>query len=46
VPPVGRILKVLVALVAGLVYVWAAAVRAIPRVRRRKAERRARRPPV
>lgn len=31
------------AMVAALVYVWIAAVRAVPRVRRRKAEARARR---
>jgi hypothetical protein len=41
VPPVGRILKLLAALVAAAVYVWAAAVRATPRVKRRKARRRA-----
>ena len=36
-PPVVRILKLLGALVAFVVYVWAAAVRALPHVRRRKA---------
>jgi hypothetical protein len=40
VPPVGRILKLLAALLAGLVYVWGAAVRATPEVKRRKAARR------
>jgi hypothetical protein len=36
VPPIGRILKALAALAAGLLYVWVAAVRAVPRIRRRK----------
>ena len=39
-PPVGRILKLLAALLAALVYVWGAAVRATPEVKRRKAARR------
>ena len=41
VPPVKRILTVAAALVGALVYVWVAAVRAVPRVKRRKAARRA-----
>ena len=36
-----RILAALVAVVAAVGYVWVAAVRAIPGVRRRKAEARA-----
>ena len=36
---VSRILKALGAVVAALVYVWFAAVRAIPRVKARKAAR-------
>lgn len=39
-PPVVRILKLVGALAALLVYVWAAAVRALPRVKRRKRIRR------
>ena len=38
---VRRILKALAALVAFAVYVWVAAVRALPEVKRRKALRRA-----
>jgi hypothetical protein len=38
-----RIALALVAAVAALVYVWVAAVRAVPGVRHRKAEARARR---
>jgi hypothetical protein len=38
---VRRILKVLAAAVAFAVYVWVAAVRALPEVKRRKARRRA-----
>jgi hypothetical protein len=38
-----RILLGLTAAAAGIVYVWVAAVRAVPGVRRRKAEARARR---
>jgi len=38
---VKRIAVALGATVAGLVYVWFAAVRAVPEVRRRKAARRA-----
>jgi hypothetical protein len=41
VPPVKRILAVAAALVGALLYVWVAAVRAVPRVKRRKAARRA-----
>jgi hypothetical protein len=40
---VKRILLALVAAAAAMVYVWVAAVRAVPGVRRRKAEARARR---
>ena len=36
-----RVLAALVAVVAAIGYVWVAAVRAIPGVRRRKAEARA-----
>ena len=42
-PPVKRILALLGALVAAVLYVWFAAVRALPAVRRRKAALRARR---
>ena len=38
-----RVAFALAALVAALTYVWIAAVRAVPGVRRRKAEARARR---
>jgi hypothetical protein len=38
-----RILLALAAVVSGFVYVWVAAVRAVPDVRRRKAEARRRR---
>ncbi len=38
-----RILLALAAVISGLVYVWVAAVRAVPGVRRRKAEARRRR---
>jgi hypothetical protein len=38
-----RILKLVGAALAFAVYVWFAAVRAVPKVRRRKADRRARR---
>ena len=38
-----RLLLALSALVAAATYVWVAAVRAVPGVRRRKAEARARR---
>jgi len=41
--PVRRILKLLGATLAFGVYVWVAAVRFAPAVKRRKAERRARR---
>jgi hypothetical protein len=40
-PPVGRILKVLAALMAFLVYVWIAAVRGVPAAKRRRAAKRA-----
>jgi hypothetical protein len=40
---VKRILLALAAAAAAIVYVWVAAVRAVPGVRRRKAEVRARR---
>jgi hypothetical protein len=40
-PPVGRILKVLAALTAFLVYVWIAAVRGVPAAKRRRAAKRA-----
>ena len=40
---VKRILLALVAAGVAIVYVWVAAVRAVPGVRRRKAEARARR---
>jgi len=39
-PPVGRILKLGAALIGSLLYVWYAAVRRTPAVKRRKAERR------
>jgi hypothetical protein len=39
VPPLGRILKALGVAFAALVYVWVAAVRALPRVKARKAAR-------
>ena len=42
-PPVKRILAGLGVLVAAAVYIWFAAVRAVPAVKRRKAELRARR---
>jgi hypothetical protein len=35
-----RVLKALAAAVAAVLYVWVAAVRNVPRVRRRKAARR------
>ena len=38
-----RIALVVAAAVAALLYIWVAAVRAVPGVRRRKAEARARR---
>ena len=38
-----RVALAFAAVVAALVYVWVAAVRAVPGVRRRKAEARARR---
>jgi hypothetical protein len=41
VPPVKRLLAVFGVVLGALVYVWVAAVRAVPRVRRRKAARRA-----
>jgi hypothetical protein len=37
-----RILVALVALISGLLYVWVAAVRAVPGVKKRKAEARRR----
>lgn len=40
---VKRALLAASAILAGLVYVWISAVRAVPGVRRRKAERRAKR---
>jgi hypothetical protein len=36
-----RALLVVSAIIAGLLYVWVAAVRAVPGVRRRRADRRA-----
>ena len=42
-PPVQRILKLVAAALAFFVYVWFAAVRNAPLVKRRKAARRARR---
>ena len=41
-PPIRRLLKAVAALFAFLLYVWYAAVRAVPDVKRRKAERRRR----
>jgi hypothetical protein len=41
VPPIRRILKLVAAFVAGVVYVWFAAVRGLPAARRRRAEKRA-----
>jgi len=41
VPPIRRILKLAAAGLAGALYVWVAAVRATPAVKRRKAARRA-----
>ncbi len=38
-PPLGRILKLVAGAIAGVVYVWIAAVRAVPRVHRRKRAR-------
>ena len=38
---VGRILKVLAAVLAFVVYVWFAAVRGVPAARRRRAAKRA-----
>jgi hypothetical protein len=38
-PPFGRILKALGALVGALLYVWYEAVQAVPGVRRRKLRR-------
>ena len=38
-PPIRRILKGIAAAVAGFLYVWFAAVRAVPRVKRRKLAR-------
>jgi hypothetical protein len=40
VPPIGRILKLLGAGLAAGLYIWAAAVRSTPAVKRRKAARR------
>jgi hypothetical protein len=40
---VKRILLAVAAAIAAIGYVWVAAVRAVPKVRRRKAEARARR---
>jgi hypothetical protein len=37
---VARVLKAIAAAVAGVLYVWIAAVRNVPRVKRRKAARR------
>ena len=39
VPPISRILKGVAAVVGGLAYVWFRAVRAVPRVKRRKLAR-------
>lgn len=44
--PAVRILKLAAALLAFLAYVWVAAVRAVPRVKARKALRRAGGSPV
>ena len=41
VPPVKRLLAALGIVLGAVVYVWVAAVRAVPRVKRRKAARRA-----
>jgi hypothetical protein len=38
-PPIRRILKGIAAAAGGLLYVWFAAVRAVPRVKRRKLAR-------
>jgi hypothetical protein len=38
-PPIRRILQGIVAVVGGVLYVWFAAVRAVPRVKRRKLAR-------
>ena len=38
-PSIRRILQAFAAVVGSLLYVWAAAVRAVPRVRRRKLAR-------
>jgi hypothetical protein len=38
-PPLRRILNAIAAVVGGLLYVWFAAVRAVPRVKRRKLAR-------
>lgn len=38
-PPIRRILQALAGLVAGVLYVWFAAVRAVPFVKRRKLAR-------
>jgi hypothetical protein len=38
---VGRILRILAAVLAFLVYVWIAAVRGVPAARRRRAAKRA-----
>jgi hypothetical protein len=41
VPPVKRLLAALGVALGTVVYIWFAAVRAVPRVKRRKAARRA-----
>jgi hypothetical protein len=41
VPPVKRLLAALGVVLGTLVYIWFAAVRAVPRVKQRKAARRA-----
>jgi len=41
-PPIRRLLKAVAALFAFVLYVWYAAVRATPAIKRRKAERRRR----
>jgi hypothetical protein len=38
-PPIRRILKAVAGLLGSIVYVWFAAVRAVPRVKRRKLAR-------
>jgi hypothetical protein len=38
-PPIRRILQGIAAVIAGFLYVWFAAVRAVPRVKRRKLAR-------